>query len=200
MGFIDRSGALNRGDDLRLELGCGESPTPADVVGIDQRDLPSVDVVGDIYEVLASLPDGCVQHVGSRHFFEHVEQPGELLAELGRVMKSGATMTMVVPHWSSPYFYSDPTHTRFYGLYSLSYMASCALFQREVPNYGDKAPFDVLAVYLVFGRETRSRLFRRAKRAAGTFINVRPARQEFYEAHLAKLLSCSEIDFRLLRT
>ena len=137
MGILDKTGVLPRlaegGGPVALELGCGDRKRRAEALGVDQRDLPGVDLVGDVREVLAELPDACAHHVASSHFFEHVADVRGLLHELGRVMSRGAVLEIEVPHFSNAYFYSDYTHAKTFGLYSLSYLASDPVFRRRVP-------------------------------------------------------------------
>lgn len=197
-GFVDKFDRLG-GTDLRLELGCGTRTLPDEVIGIDLLDHPGVHVVGDVLDVLASLPGGSVTEVGSSHFLEHVDDLDGLLVELGRVVRPGGTMRMVVPHWSNPYFYSDPTHSRFFGLYTFDYLAHCALFQRSVPDYGTKVPFDVTDVWLDFRGAPAGRLQAKARWEITRFVNRSAHRQELYEAHLTRFVSCFEMTFTLVR-
>jgi hypothetical protein len=44
-----------------------------------------------------------------------------LIEELGRVMAPGAALTIIVPHFSNPFYYSDPTHRTPFGLYTMAY-------------------------------------------------------------------------------
>lgn len=98
-----------------LELGCGPNRAFPGHLGVDAIAYPAVDVVMDVFEFLGSLPAGCVQEVHSSHFLEHVTDLPKLMKELARVCKPGGRVVSVVPHFSNPYFYSDPTHARFSG-------------------------------------------------------------------------------------
>ena len=86
MTLVDRTGVLPRlaesGGPIALELGCGERKRRADAIGIDARALPGVDLVGDVFEALAALPDGCADPVSSHHFFEHVDDVPRLGARV----------------------------------------------------------------------------------------------------------------------
>ena len=59
----------------------------------------------------------------SRHPLEHVRNFLPLMAELHRVTRPGGRIEIIVPHFSNPYGYSDPTHVRHFGLYTFFYFA-----------------------------------------------------------------------------
>jgi SAM-dependent methyltransferase len=137
MTVIDKRCMLGSISSLKmvtLELGCGNRKRNKDAIGIDMLDYPDVDIVGDVYEVLRSLPNGCIDAVQSHHFVEHVPDVPRLLAELARVLRPNGLLEFVAPHFSNPYFYSDPTHRNFFGLYTFCYYASGSPFSRQVPT------------------------------------------------------------------
>ncbi len=108
-------------------------------------------------------------------------------------------MTATVPHWSNPYFYSDPTHRAFFGLYSFAYLARCDLFRRRVPDYGDKPPLRVVAVEMRFLSEIDGGTVRRLKKGIQRWVNRSSQNQEVFEAHLVRFASCYELRFTLER-
>src|SRR5438132_5168251 len=73
---IDKTGLLSQLSTLprvALELGCGANKRDAASIGVDALELPGVDLVGDVFDVLAAFPTASVDAVGSYHFFEHVD-------------------------------------------------------------------------------------------------------------------------------
>ena len=50
-------------------------------MGVDVLDYPSVDVIGDAFDVLAAVPDSALAALYSSHFFEHVEDVQRLLGD-----------------------------------------------------------------------------------------------------------------------
>jgi ubiquinone/menaquinone biosynthesis C-methylase UbiE len=202
MAIIDKHGVLDRLDSLQvvcLELGCGAAKRHPDAIGIDVLDSNGVDVQGDVFEVLAALPSGSVDSVYSYHFMEHIESLDRLIQELARVLKHGAVMEVVVPHFSNPYYYSDPTHKRQFGLYTWSYYAKQHLFSRMVPRYGGAVHFELIGAELGF-KSPRPFYARFAlKRAWGYVINSCSYLQEFYEENLSFIVPCYEVRFVLKR-
>jgi SAM-dependent methyltransferase len=202
-GVVDRAGVLAKlgpaGPGAVLELGCGERKRRVDAVGIDLRALPGVDLVGDVFDVLAALPDACAVEVTSSHFVEHVPDLRRLLFDLARVLRPGGRLEIVVPHFSNAYFYSDYTHTRPFGLYSLSYLARDPIFRRRVPHYEPPAPFTLRRVDLRFRSLSAFPVRRLLKRPVGWLVNLSRWTRELYEENLCWLLPCYEIRFELVR-
>ncbi|MGH0029040.1 MAG: methyltransferase domain-containing protein [Myxococcota bacterium] len=203
MGVLDKRGVLPGLTpgcaSLTLELGCGDRKQRPDALGVDQRDLPGVDLVGDVHEVLAALPRASAVAVASSHFFEHVADPRRLLHELGRVVAPGGTLEIVVPHFSNAYFHSDYTHQQAFGLYSLSYLANDPLLKRRVPHYEEPAPFTLRAADLRFKSPKAFPVRRLLRRLVGPLVNATVWTREFYEENLCWLLPCYEVRFELTR-
>ena len=203
MSFNDKSGVLsglkNR-TQITLELGCGNRKQVEGAIGIDQFDHACVDIVGDVMTVLGQFPDQSVDAVHSFHFFEHVADLGALLKEVERILKKGGSLEVVVPHFSSPYFYSDATHRCFFGLYSFDYFAAKTLFSRKVPTYGEPLAFEILRVDLVF-KSPRPFYGRYAiKSLLGSLFNSCNYMRELYEENFCYLFPCYEIRYRLRRS
>lgn len=51
-----------------------------------------------------------------------------------RVLVNKGVIYICAPHFSNPYFYSDPTHKNFFGLYTMSYFCN-SKFMRKLPKY-----------------------------------------------------------------
>ncbi|WP_147794106.1 methyltransferase domain-containing protein [Cellulomonas sp. Y8] len=82
---------------LRVNLGCGHVPLEG-YVNVDNRDLPSVDVVADVFAM--PFEDGTVDEFFSSHFLEHfpLEQlRRRLLPALRAKLTPGGTLRAVVP-------------------------------------------------------------------------------------------------------
>ena len=197
-GIVDKHSCLSDLKNATLELGCGESKLYPRSIGVDVLDYPCVDVVGDVHDVLDAIPTASVDHVYSNHFFEHVDDVDRLLDQLGRVMKPGATMRVLVPHALNPHFYSDPTHKSFFALYTFAYLADSKLFHRSVPSYQNSPLFDLVEVRLMFrspGWPTRNKV----KRVLELLVNSRRSFQEFFEENLSTMLPPYGVDYRLRR-
>lgn len=199
MPFDDRAGVLNKVEGRKLDIGCGPRKIDADHIGVDLIDYPGVDVVGDISEVLSQIPDSALSGVYSSHFFEHTDNVVGLIGDVARTLRAGAVLELVVPHFSNPYFFSDPTHKTAFGLYSCSYLANDAIFRRQVPSYVRDPRFTLRSVRLCFKSPPPFYGRYAFKRSFELLVNVSRWSQEFYEENLCYLIPCYEIRYRLVR-
>lgn len=202
MEIIDKKNVLPRLKDIEiidLELGCGNRKRNAQAIGIDKLDYSAVDIVGDVYEVLAVFPNQSVDTVCSYHFVEHVPDVQKLLTELARIIKPKGYIEFIAPHFSNPYFYSDPTHCNFFGLYTFCYFADNSPFAHKVPTYRYKLAFNITKVDLIF-KSPRPFVIRYGiKRILGVFFNSCNYLKEFYEENLCYLFPCYEVRYLLER-
>jgi len=182
---------------VALDIGCGPLKKDPSWIGIDALDHAGVDLVGDVYEILAAFPENSVDTIHASHFFEHIPDLKALLAATGRVLKPGGKMTVITPHFCNPYFYSDPTHRSFFGLYTFSYLADERLFKRKVPHYGGKRDFDLTEVYLRFKSPFRIRGM--LYKAYGAFVNLSYYLKEMYEENFSWIFYCYEIEYTLVK-
>ncbi len=205
MGVNDRTGVVERiqagslQGPIILDVGCGGSKVPGSI-GVDVSTQDDVDIVGDAIDVLRRFPESSVDGIVTRHFVEHVDDLQTLLQEFARVTRPGGTIEVVAPHFSNPYFYSDPTHRTFFGLYTFCYFAKTDLFARSVPSYSRLAGLRLVRVDLVF-KSTRPFYLRHAmKRMAGVLFNSCTYMRELYEEFFTYLVPCYEVRYRLVRT
>lgn len=193
---IDLAAALAPGRRVLVELGCGPSKAPGHI-GIDRLDLPGVDIVADLEKGLSFLPDASVDEIHSDSFLEHVTNFEDLMREIVRTLKPGGICRIFVPHFSNPFYYSDYTHIRFFGLYTFRYFCSEAEQRemvRKVPSFYSEIRIKLLSQRLTFYSSFRGvrflkKLFQRA-------VNLSRWTQEFYEENLCYLIPCYGMDIR----
>jgi ubiquinone/menaquinone biosynthesis C-methylase UbiE len=184
---------------MMVELGCGSNKRDRDAVGVDILPLWGVDVVSDALDYLKSLPSGSVTSIYSSHFMEHVQDAEAIIVEASRVLVSGGEFRAVIPHFSNPAFYSDPTHRNYFGLYTFSYWVKSTPYRRQTPQYRDPLPFVMKRAQHRF-KSSRPFYFRHAvKKLASVWVNVSIWTQEFYEEHCCWIMPCYEIEYILLR-
>lgn len=184
---------------LHLELGCGPSKRRHHAVGVDVLDVEGVDVVDDALVVLKGLPDGSVESIYSEHFLEHIDDPLQLLQEASRVLVPGGEFRAVIPHFSNPSFYSDPTHRAYFGLYTFCYWVRSSPFSRRVPQYVEPLPLNLISARHIFKSAPPFYFRHGIKKALSWWVNLTGWTQEFYEEHLCWIMPCYEIDFTLCR-
>jgi SAM-dependent methyltransferase len=186
---------LDAGRPLRLNLGGGERPVPG-FFSLDCVAATCPDILADLNHPLSELPDDSVEAVYARHTLEHVARFVELLGELHRVTRPGGTIEVVVPHFSNPYGYSDPTHVRFFGLYSFYYFCAPAdQPRRKVPGFYAPFRFRVRGVRFNLMRES---LAEKALRAVLQPLANRSVRWlDWYERRLCRFLPVSDVRYEL---
>ena len=175
-----------------VELGCGKKKKTERITS-DKVDLPHVDIVADIENGLAFLPDNSVDEIHCRSVLEHIQNFENLMREIVRILKKDGIAYVFVPHFSNPYYYSDYTHKRFFGLYTFYYFVETEhQLRRKVPNFYTDIRINIISQRLVF----RSPFWfsRQLKKAVGFLFNYSQSFMEFYEQHLCYIFPCHGIE------
>ncbi len=189
---IDLAKVLSGPEPVVLDLGCGARKRPGRI-GIDRVDLPQVDIVADLEAGLPFLPDRSVDEIHCRSVLEHISNFERLLAEMVRVLKDSGRACLFVPHFSNPYYYSDYTHKRPFGLYTFYYFADPEHQpHRKVPAFYTDIRIEILSLKLKF--RSPIRVLHWSRKLVGAIINLHPALQEFYEAGLCYLVPCDGLE------
>lgn len=97
-------------EPLKLDFGCGPNKR-AGFHGVDAIAFPGVDTVLDVRQPWP-WADGSIGEAHASHFLEHLTGPERVtfMNALCRVLKVGATATIIVPHWTNACAYGDSTH------------------------------------------------------------------------------------------
>jgi len=189
---IDLEKIINGTEPMIIELGCGLKKKEGRI-GIDAIDLPNVDIVADIEQGLPFLPDESVDQIHCRSVFEHIENFENLMREIVRVLKKGGKAYVFVPHFSNPYYYSDYTHKRPFGLYTFYYFVNTEhQLKRKVPNFYTDIRINIISQRLLF----RSPFWvtDKIKKIFGFVLNCHRSLQEFYEEKLCYIFPCYGIE------
>jgi hypothetical protein len=116
-----------------------------------------------------------------------------MMCEMVRVLKKGGKVIVEVPHFSNPYYYSDPTHKRFFGFYSFYYFVeSKNQLRRTVPDYYFPVKIRILSQKIIF--DSPFLLGKIVKRLWQIIFNLGSIVQEFYEENLCYIFPCSSIE------
>jgi len=186
---------IAEGKGLSLNLGSGRQPRPG-WYNLDLLPLPAVDIVADLNEPLDALPENCVAEVYSRHTFEHIANLLPLLAEVHRVCRPGARIELVLPHFSDPRGYSDPTHVRFFGLYSFFYFSDEADQPcRKVPSF--YIPERFVVEHVRFNLLKQSLVERLLLPPVQRFVNCSYGWMDWYERRLCRWFPVSSVHYVL---
>jgi SAM-dependent methyltransferase len=178
---------------VRIDLGCGPGKKPG-CIGVDRRDSPGVDIVADLEEGLPFLPDGCADSVACRSVMEHLCNFEQLVREIVRVLKPAGTASVYVPHFSNPYYYSDYSHKRQFGLYTFCYFTDPALqpARRKVPHHYSDVRIRIISQKLVF--RSAFALEKPLRKLFGRLVNLSETFQQYYEENLCYMAPCRGIE------
>jgi len=189
---IDIDKIINGPEPVIVELGCGLKKKKGRI-GIDAIDLPNVDIVADIEKGLPFLPDDSVDQIHCRSIFEHIENFENLMREIIRVLKKEGKAFVFVPHFSNPYYYSDYTHKRPFGLYTFYYFVNAEhQLKRKVPNFYTDIRINIISQRLLF--RSPFWITRQIKKFFGFVFNCHRSLQEFYEEKLCYIFPCYGIE------
>ena len=187
---------IEKGVPLNLNLGSGMTPKTG-FYSLDHLPLEGIDILADLNKPLTLLPDNSVHKVFSYHVFEHVENFIPLMGELHRIVKNNGMIEVVVPHFSNVYSFSDPTHVRFFGLYTMYYFSlDKDQPTRKVPSFYVDFKFRVELVKIEFYKDTIfEHLF---MPLFSKLVNLNHGCQNFYERRLCSLFHASQIRYILI--
>ena len=113
-----------------LDLG-GAYNSPPEYESVDL--LPNADLVGDVFDVLASLDNNSVGVIRAVDFLEHIPDKITLFNEMYRVLAHGGMLLSLTPSSDGRAAFQDPTHVSFYNENSFWYYTN-KQFAQYVPE------------------------------------------------------------------
>ena len=184
------------GNLVRLELGSGGMVRDG-FYGVDIKPLPGVSLVADLNFPLEMIPSNSVSEIVSHHCFEHVKNIIALMEEIHRIVIPGGLIRITVPHFSNPYYYSDPTHCTFFGLYTFYYFSNLEdqPAKRKVPFFYTNIRFHVIDIKISL--MTRSLFLRLRWPLLGKLVNSKLKWMEWYEKRLCWRVPAEQISYCL---
>jgi SAM-dependent methyltransferase len=189
---------------LKLDLGSGSRPYK-DYLGVDiGADNKSV-IKRDVLEYLRSLPKNSVSHIYSRHYLEHAnsDQLAEILSEINRVLVRNGEMLFILPHYSNPFFYSDPTHKTFFGVHTFSYFCETSCLNRHVPSYASIKGWHLVDLKVNFVPMLKIKIFGFRLPFMSDILNLSINSHfkliELYERYLASIFSIYQVKYFVIK-
>ena len=181
---------------ININLGCGDQNLEG-YIGIDILQRKGTDIICDLENPLLVAAES-VDLIYTKSVLEHVENLEKILREVDRILAPSGKFYIYVPHWSNPFFYSDYTHKRFFGLASFDYFAvpEDQIFRSVYPY--STIRFKAVQVRLLF--TSPFCLFHIIMKAFQWFINRSNILQLLYEFHLSSLIPCYAIEYILEKT
>jgi len=103
-----------------LHLGCGVAKWKG-AIGVDINSSADVDVICDLDARNYPFADSQFDLIVCEHILEHLHDVIHAMEEIHRLGKPGARVLVRVPHFSSVYYYYDPTHKHPFSLHTFDY-------------------------------------------------------------------------------
>ena len=168
-----------------LHLGCGEAKREG-AIGVDMNPASQADVICDLDMCNYPFADDQFDLIVCEHVLEHLENVIHAMEEIHRVGRPGARVWVQVPHFSSVYYYRDPTHKHPFSLHTFDYFIEGTPVRQF---HYSKAEFRLLRAEFPPPRNAGI-----LKRMAFAVIN---RHKDGYEKHLSFLLPRHSLEFEL---
>ena len=169
----------------RLNLGSG-TDIRTDWVNLDRSALPGVNVVHDIEELPLPFPSDLFDYVLCQDVLEHVDYI-PLLRDICRILRTGGTLHIRVPHFTCAHAYGDPTHKRLFSSDTFYFFVA----GNNRSYYFDFSFARIEALRICFGP--------RAYLPIQWFVNLSRRTQIFYEASPLRIFPASNVEVDLVK-
>ncbi len=111
---------MDKAEPRILHVGCGPQKISG-AIGIDINPASAADVIHDLQKFPYPFANDAFDLIICDHVLEHLDDVPAVLEELHRVAAREARIEIRVPHYSSVYYYRDPTHRHAFSLRSMDY-------------------------------------------------------------------------------
>jgi SAM-dependent methyltransferase len=168
-----------------LHLGCGKRKRPG-AIGVDIYAGSDADVLCDLNRFPYPFASDTFDEIIAEHVLEHLDDLVGVVEELHRIARPGARLLVEVPHFSSVFYYQDPTHRHPFTSRTFDYF----VHGTDVHHFGySKACLEVVKVEFPPPPEAGP-----VKRAFFRWVN---RHIDAYEKHLAFVLPRHLMRFEL---
>lgn len=168
-----------------LDVGCGNNKIPG-AIGIDLVAGTQADIVHDLNITPWPVETSSFDFVRLWSVLEHLRDVVAVINEVHRVSRSGATVVIGLPHFSSINAYTDPTHVHLFSSSSFDYFLEGTELERQHGFYST-ARFQLLE-----RRVTLSPLWTRL-RLTRVMNRILPV----YETYLCSIIRGADIQLKL---
>lgn len=127
-----------------LHLGSGKKYMPG-ATNVDLTPETGPDVVHDLNVLPWPFAESSFDEVHAYDVIEHLADVIKTLEEIHRVTRSGGTLTVHVPHYSSDGAFTDPTHRQYFSVRTFDYVT-----EGHPQAFYTRARFRVLERAIVF--------------------------------------------------
>jgi hypothetical protein len=162
-----------------LDLGCGNKKYPGSV-GIDINPHSDADIIHDLNDVPYPFEDSIFDEIIADNIIEHLENIIEVMEELSRISKLGASIKIIVPYFRAKWAYIDITHRHFFTVESFAYFDPDHIISK-LYKYS-RVRFKLIKV--IFNERLTNGFI---KSMVVSYANKWPVRYETYLSHLFPL-------------
>jgi len=103
-----------------LHLGCGQSKAEG-ALGVDINPHSEADVICNLDSFPYPFAGNSFTVILCEHILEHLTHVIEAMEEIHRIGVPGGRVIIDVPHYSSTFYYRDPTHKHPFSVHSFDY-------------------------------------------------------------------------------
>ncbi len=129
----------------KLSIGCGPNPR-ADQLGIDWQNYGRNDITVANLDVFPwPLPSNAFEHVEAHAILEHVSDLIATMKEIHRVLQPGGVLSIVVPYFTGPNTWDDPTHKRGFTTRTFKWWTGDVRGWYANEQWGGKYPFRMIS-------------------------------------------------------
>lgn len=172
---------------MKFDIGCGRSKRDG-FIGVDVLGVGGVDINHDLNMFPYPIEESSATEIVLDNVLEHLDRPLAIIEEIYRICKDDAIVTVMVPYFRSFYSAIDPTHKRFFGIYSLSYFDPSHVFYRKY-SY-TKVKFNILEIAFEKRRTSKNPV----RKIVRCIANRWP---ELYESKLSHLYPLDDLTYVL---
>lgn len=115
----------------KLNIGCGKDIKKC-WINLDKIYIDDIDIVHDIEKYRLPFQDESFNEVLCKDVLEHIEYL-PVMKEVYRILKKGGRLTIRVPHFTSRYSFSDPTHKKLFSIKTFEFF----VLGRQIDYYFD---------------------------------------------------------------
>jgi len=126
---------------LRIDLGCGDSKQ-AGYIGLDRFALPGVDIICDLDRGIPLKSDS-VDYLLASHSLEHLRDLPAAIAEIFRVCKDRALITIVAPYDATRLNQANPYHLQAWNEHTARFFTTDAVY----PGDADEVDFPSITAW-----------------------------------------------------
>ena len=180
----------------KLNLGCG-TYIRAGWINLDSVSLPGVDVIHNIEKLPLPFPDNACDEILCHDILEHASEYIPLLADLHRILKTGGTLEIRVPHFTSKTNFIDPTHRRMFSVNTFDFFIKNSRLKIKRGYIVDTIFTSIKSRRITFEHSSRLLFY---NRIIAQIVNRSPRMQELYESTcLSRIFPAYNIEITLVK-